>query len=160
MAVSPGQAEACLNDIFWPCMVHTRRLRSLQKFQVSFYRQSDSLPTSYTSSSYLSTPSRTRCGVLASKLLLFHSRVDKVAVRPALGRTVAHKVAHNSGLERTRRKVEGPGPAPIVAELEQTYNARSHSFLTMRNLIPKFQALIAQCFVMITCVKLKSRNLN
>ena len=51
---------------------------------------------------------------------LFSSRVDEVAVRAALGRTVAHKVAHNSGLERAKRKVERPRPAPIVAGLEQT----------------------------------------
>ena len=32
----------------------------------------------------------------------------------------AHKLAHNSGIQRAKRKVERPGPAPIVAELEQT----------------------------------------
>ena len=38
----------------------------------------------------------------------------------ALGRTVVHKLDHNSGLERGERKVERPGPTPIIVELEQT----------------------------------------
>ena len=64
-------------------------------------------------------------GVLASKLLCFRSRVDKVAAQAALGCTVAHVIDHNSGLERAKQKVERSGPAPIVIELEQTINTVS-----------------------------------
>ena len=38
----------------------------------------------------------------------------------ALGRTVARKLNHNSGLEHGERSDERFGPAPIVVELEQT----------------------------------------
>ena len=48
-----------------------------KNFGVSFCLHNDGQPTSYTSSSELSTPSRARWGVLASKLLRFRSRVDK-----------------------------------------------------------------------------------
>ena len=89
---------------------------------VSFCLHNDSQPTSYTSSSELSTPSRAKWGVLASKLLRFRSRVDKVAVRAALDCTVTHIIEHNSGLEHAKQKVERSGPAPIVVELEQTIN--------------------------------------
>ena len=119
-----------------------------KNFGVSFCLHNDSQPTSYTSSSELSTPFRARWGVLASKLLRFRSRDDKVAARAALDRTVTHIIDHNSGLERAKRKVEGSGPAPIVVELEQTIKLiRSHSVLTPRKLTPKFSALTAQCFV-------------
>ena len=50
------------------------------------------------------------------------AQVNKVATRVALGCTTARKVNHNSGLERTKRKVERSGPAPIVVELEQAIN--------------------------------------
>ena len=63
-------------------------------------------------------PSRARCGVLASNLLCFCLRVDKLAARVALGSTVAYKVDHNSAIESITGKVEGPGPAPIEVELE------------------------------------------
>ena len=59
---------------------------------------------------------------MASKLLRFHSRDDKVAARAALDRTAAHIINHNSGLECAEWKVERSGPAPIVVELEQTIN--------------------------------------
>ena len=75
-----------------------------------------------TSSSKLSTPFRARWGVLASKLLRFHSRDDKVAARAALDRTVAHIIDHNSGFEHAKQKVERSGPVPIVVEVEQTIN--------------------------------------
>ena len=93
-------------------------------FGVSFCLHNDSQPTiaSYTSSSELSTPSRARWGILASKLLRFCLRVDKVAARAALDCTVARIINHNSGLERAKQKVERSGPAPIVVELEQTIN--------------------------------------
>ena len=64
-------------------------------------------------------------GLLASKLLRFHSRVDKVAARAALDSldcTVAHIIEHAYGHERAKQKVERSGPAPIVVELEQTIN--------------------------------------
>ena len=93
-----------------------------KNFGVSFCLHNDSQPTSYTSNSKLSTPFRARWGVLASKLLRFHSRDDKVAARAALDRTVAHIIDHNSGLECAKRKVERSGLAPIVIELEQTIN--------------------------------------
>ena len=93
-----------------------------KNFGVSFCLHNDSQPTSYTSSSEFSTPFRARWGVLASKLLRFRSRDDKVAARAALDRTVAHIINHNSGLECAKRKVERSGPAPIVVELEQTIN--------------------------------------
>ena len=89
---------------------------------VSFCLHNDSQPTSYTSSNELSTPSRAKWGVLASKLLRFRSRVDKIAVRAALDCTVTHIIEHNSGLEHAKQKVERSGPAPIVVELEQTIN--------------------------------------
>ena len=89
---------------------------------VSFCLHNDSQPTSYTSGSELSTPFRARWGVLASKLLSFRSRDDKVVARAALDCTVAHTIDHNSGFERTKRKVERSGPAPIIVELEQTIN--------------------------------------
>ena len=56
---------------------------------------------------------------LASKVLRFCSRVDKVA---AFCHTIAHKLDHNSGLQRAKRKVERSGPDPIVVLLEQTVN--------------------------------------
>ena len=93
-----------------------------KNFGVSFCLHNDSQPTSYTSSSELSTPFRARWGVLASKLLCFCSRDNKVAARAALDRTVAHIIDHNSGIERAKRKVERSGPTPIVVELEQTVN--------------------------------------
>ena len=101
---------------------HTAAWVASKNFSVSFCLHSDSQPTSYTSSSELSTPFRARWGVLASKLLRFRSRDDKVAARAALDRTVAHIIDHNSGLERAKRKVERSGPAPIVVELEQAIN--------------------------------------
>ena len=91
-------------------------------FGISFCLHNDCQPTSYTSSSELSTPFRARWGVWASKLLRFCSRDDKVAARAALDRTIAHIIDHNSGLEHAKRKVERSGPAPIVVELEQTIN--------------------------------------
>ena len=91
-------------------------------FGISFCLHNDSHPTSYTSSSKLSTPSRARWGILASKLLRFRSRVDKVAARAALDCTIAHIIDHSSGLERAKQNVERSGPAPIVVELEQTIN--------------------------------------
>ena len=72
VTVSPGRAEADLNDIFWPGP-HVAAQVASKIFSVSFCRL---------------TPSRARCGISASKLLRFHSRVDKVAVRVALGRTI------------------------------------------------------------------------
>ena len=93
-----------------------------KNFGVSFCLHKDGQPTSYTSSSKLSTPSRAKWGVLASKLLHFRLRVDKVAARAALVCTVAHIIDHNSGLERTKQKVERSGPAPVIVELEQTIN--------------------------------------
>ena len=53
------------------------------------------------------------------------ARVDKVAAGAALN-TVAH---HNSGIEHVTRKVEGCGPAPMDAELEQNR-------LTVRGTVP------------------------
>ena len=101
---------------------HTAARVASKNFGISFCLHSDSQPTSYTSSSKLSTPFRARWGVLASKLLRFRSRDNKVAARAALDRTVAHIIDHNSGLERAKRKVERSGPAPIVVELEQAIN--------------------------------------
>ena len=79
---------------------HAAARAASKDFGVSFCLHNDSQPTSYTSSSELSTPFRGRWGVLASKLLRFRSRDDKVATRAALDRTVAHIIDHNSGLER------------------------------------------------------------
>ena len=65
---------------------------------------------------------------MASKLLHFHSRDDKVAAQAALDRTVAHIIDHNSVLECAKRKVKRSGPAPIVVELEQTINMVAYCF--------------------------------
>lgn len=54
--------------------------------------------------------------------------------RSASCRTVAHKLAC---LERAKGKVERRGPAPIVAELEQTSNMVAQYF-NYAKLTPKF----------------------
>ena len=81
---------------------HTAAQVASKNFGVSFCLHNDSQPTSYTSNSELSTPFRARWGILASKLLRFRSRDDKVAARAALDRAVAHIIDHNSDLERAK----------------------------------------------------------
>ena len=97
---------------------HAAARATTKNLVVSFCLHNDSQPTSYTSSRELSTPFSARRGILASKLLHFRLRDDKVATRAALDRTVAHIIDHNSGLERAKQKVERSGPAPIIVELE------------------------------------------
>ena len=116
MTVSPSQANAYSNGIFWSW---STRVAS-KCFHVSFCIESGSQAMSSTSNSKLSKPLRATQSVFTSKLLCFQSRVDKVSARVALGHTVAHKVGHSSGIKRAKQKVEMCGLAPIVVELEQT----------------------------------------
>ena len=69
------------------------------------------------------------------------------------GSTITHKVDHNSGLERAKQKVERSGPAPIVAQLQQTVNTVSYHFNHV-----KTDAKISNACSPILCMEINDRT--
>ena len=104
----------------------------------------------FTPGTYLSTPCRDTRSVFGPKLLSFPLKADQASFQVPFRRTFMHKGGHNSGLQRTTRKIETCGPAPNVVELEQDLYTASRALKCVKTdvrILCKYSCLLPHGFV-------------